>query len=595
MRSASRLVPSLAALALFCLSDQARAQNTFEITIPVPGLTNVAGGQQDPQGGFIFGGEVGDGLVVLRTDSTGGVLWTRQLAEGDNDEGIYDRSLAISGDRILTGGYAMGPNTATRDGLLHVLDLDGNVLAQRLIDVGFNSNAVHTVNATADGGLIAGRATGEGSYDMLLMKVDQDGVVQDSWSYGSTGWDWAYEAIRCTDRGMALVGYGDDVGGPAPSAYLVRTDSLGQELWARGVDGASADEGYTVLEDSVSGDLYIGGRTLGMGTPGTRGFITKFTASGTHVWTRVIGNAFDPIGIVPLTDGRFATLVRAQNIAGGHGDYDALLLTFNAQGDLLGNRLFGTTASEYPVSLSPTANGGLLITCLRTANGANGIYAVLTDGLGAGACSGITIEPGWSAYTPTIFEHTSLLQNGQNSTDWAASITQPAATRAFVCCTYPVEADFTAAPVEGLSWTFTDQSQGVGELTWNIAGDTFSGDTVNYTFTAPGTYQVCLTIEGICASDQLCEPVEVIGTGIGDHAAQVIRFSPNPATDRLYVTCSDDVLSMDVLDVHGRLLRKWPVNGARSLHLDVSGLPSGVLVLRTSGVAGSRSQRFVKQ
>lgn len=106
----------------------ARAQNTFKINIPVPGLTNVAE-QRPADGGFVFGGELNDGLVVVRTDSTGGVLWTRALAEAVNEEGLYDRSIAVSGDRIFMGGYAMGPGTSTRDGILHVLDLDGNVLA----------------------------------------------------------------------------------------------------------------------------------------------------------------------------------------------------------------------------------------------------------------------------------------------------------------------------------------------------------------------------------------------------------------------------------------------------------------------------------
>lgn len=94
---------------------------------------------------------------------------------------------------------------------------------------------------------------------MLLQQVDTDGNITGSWSYGSNGWDWAYEAVQLNNGHMAVVGYGDEVGGPAPSAYLVRTDAQGQELWARGVDGASADEAYTVMEDAGADEQPVHG------------------------------------------------------------------------------------------------------------------------------------------------------------------------------------------------------------------------------------------------------------------------------------------------------------------------------------------------
>ncbi|MCC6401909.1 MAG: T9SS type A sorting domain-containing protein, partial [Flavobacteriales bacterium] len=490
-------------------------------------------------------------------------------------------------------GYAMGNNTASRDGILHVLDLNGTVLDQRLIDVAFNSNAIHTLTATSHGALIAGRASGVGSYDMLLQQVDTDGVVLGSWSYGSTGWDWGHEAIGCSDGGMALVGYGDDVGGPAPSAYLVRTDAQGQELWARGIDGASADEGYCVGEDSVSGDLYIGGRSLGMGTgPGTRGFISKFTASGTHVWTRVTDNAFDPIGIVPLGNGRFAALLRAQNIPGGHGDYDALLVTFNEQGTLLGNQLFGTAASEYPVSLSRAAYGGLLITCFR--NTPDDIYAVLVDSDGNGACTGSSVGITWNAYTPTIYDHTSILQNGYNPGLWPTSATASTPSRQFVCCTYPVVADFAVEPGNALAHTFINTSTGSGTASWSIEGGTYTGDTVFHSFSTPGTYTVCLTFTGICATDTSCQTVVVAGTGVNEQSASTgLHLWPQPATDQVRITSAQPFQHLVVLDVQGRVLKRVAVNGQRTFTLDLGGLPTGVHLLRATGPAGSVVQRLV--
>lgn len=573
------------------------AQNTFEITIPVPGLTNVAGGHQLPDGGFVFGGELNDGLVVVRTDSTGAVLWTRALAESANEEGLYDRSIAVSGGRIFMGGYAMGPGTASRDGILHVLDLDGNVLGQRRIDVAGGSNAIHGMTGIADGALIAGRREGAGSYDMLLQRVDADGNVTGSWGYGSNDWDWAYEAIGLSGGGMAVVGYGDDVGGPAPSAYLVKTDAAGLELWARGLDGASADEAYCVLEDAATGDLYMGGTSLGMGAPGMRGFISKFNGDGTHQWTRVIGNAFDVIGLVADGSG-LAALVRAQNIPGGAGNYDALLLRFNADGELLGNRLFGSTGSEYPVSLARTTGGALLITSFKSGGGGNAIHAVLTDAEGNGGCTGTTVQLDWSAYTPALFNHSSTAQSGSSMASWITPVTEPALTRQFVCCTYPVEASFTAVPGDGpLTWDFASTASGSGQLTWNIAGVVYNGPEATHTFSAPGQYQVCLTITGACATDTDCQAFTVVNTGIGEGDRAPIRLFPNPAHALLRIEAGEGerIRSVELLDARGRIVFSRFFSAAGFAVLDVSALAEGLHLVRVTTDAAVRTHGFVKE
>ena len=522
----------LALPAAYLTSIALHAQTSFEITIPVPGLTNVAGGQPLPDGGFVFGGELNDGVVVVRTDSTGAVLWTRALAEAANEEGIYDRSIAVSGDRIYMGGYAMGPGTSTRDGILHVLDFDGDVISQRLIDVA--------------GG------------------------------------------------GMALVGYGDDVGGPAPSAYLVKTDAAGQELWSRGLDGASADEGYSVMEDAATGDLYIGGRTLGMGTPGTRGFISKFNSSGDHQWTRVINNAFDVIGMT-ASAGRLIALARAQDILLGHGNYDAVLLAFDANGQFIENRLYGSTASEYPVSLARTAQNGLLVTSFKGTPGNAAIHAVLTDGLFNGACTGISVQAGWATHQPNVFPHSSTQQSGQSLSSWVTPFSEPALQRGFVCCTFPSDAGFTMeATGDPLTWTFTATSPAAISHEWNLDGTTYTVPSFTHTFSTAGAQLVCLSVQGICDDASDCEVLNVSSTDVREWNDQgAFRIWPNPAQDAFRIEAAGITrpFTLAISDATGRaVMHLQALPGDR---ISTAGLLPGIYLVQLRSEGSNWSQRLV--
>ncbi|MFN3876393.1 MAG: hypothetical protein ACK4L7_10835, partial [Flavobacteriales bacterium] len=357
--------------------------------------------------------------------------------------------------------------------------------------------------------------------------------------------------------------------------------------------GASADEGYCIAEDPATGDLYIGGRTLGMGQNSVAGFISKFSAAGAHQWTRVIGNAFDVVGIVPA-GGRFAALLRAQDIAGGYGGYDELLVFFNGMGDLLGSRLFGTAGSDYPVSLSAMPWGGLLVTSLSS--GPAAIRAVLTDPMGNGGCSGTNVQVAWAPYTPTVFTHSSTQQTGHSVFSWITPQPQPSLSRQFVCCTYPVEASFDVQPGNALGHLFINSSTGGGTALWSIEGASYTGDTVFHSFSAPGIYTACLTLQGVCAQDTDCMDIAVATTGVSEpEPPSLLLLWPQPAGSVLHVRAAAPVRAAQVLDATGREVRRVAAPGGTSLLLDVGDLGRGLFLLRAWTDAGTVQRSFIKE
>lgn len=108
----------------------------------------------------------------------------------------------------------------------------------------------------------------------------------------------------------------------------------------------------------------------------------------------------------------------------------------------------------------------------------------------------------------------------------------------------------------GLTVYFVDQTTTDGGLSiydrvWTF-GDSLSApnDTSAaldpiHTFTAPGTYQVCLAIHAILAGnpgseihcyDTLCRSISVFATGINDIGAAGINMYPNPTGGKVQLT-----------------------------------------------------------
>jgi hypothetical protein len=78
-------------------------------------------------------------------------------------------------------------------------------------------------------------------------------------------------------------------------------------------------------------------------------------------------------------------------------------------------------------------------------------------------------------------------------------------------------------------------------------------------------------------------------------AAPTLSLAPNPVVDQARVTFPEAFTgTIAVCDAQGRILRAVPVNGQRSLPLQVGDLPAGVLLLRAIGANGTTVQRFVK-
>lgn len=581
---------------LFCgLALPALAQAPFEQRVLMPGALDIHGAAMDDEGNYYFASVTEDNdIQVTRLSATGEHVWTN-VYPFFTEEGLYGDAIRVNDDGIVVVGYTLGAVTNSRDGLILHIDLDGNLVDAQRIDV-LSSNALHYLGNTSDGGFIAsGRADmGTGNqYDMLLAKLDGEGTMLWSKTYGSAGWDWGYQPIELADGGFAVVGYADELGtGFSPSGYVVRTDALGNEMWARSVSsGIGVDELYSIAE-AADGSIYVGGRSLGFVVGGVTAFITKLTSTGDHVWTRFMPNGIEVAQLVPGADGSVNWLAHPQFFPGGGAGngYDIAWGKFAADGTLLSAKYYGTDGSDNGMALFPHADGSYSIVGFTNAAvpARWDAQLIVTDANSDVDCNALEPEIIWMPATAIVAPFTSTTGSGFTAFPYTMGQQEVAVSTYDPCCV--VAASFTSAMGgSALQWTFTNTGT-TGTYAWAFGdGQTSSEASPTHTYAAAGVYTVCLTTTDDCGSATACATVDANTTGITDASGTIsdLRVFPVPANDRIVLRAAERIGAYRVLNAEGRLVATGSGNLRTEMTVDVDRLPQGLYTIEAQLANGA--------
>jgi hypothetical protein len=98
------------------------------------------------------------------------------------------------------------------------------------------------------------------------VKTNSLGVELWTKTYGSTGDEYAFTVIEHSiDFGFAMTGYTTSFGAGSLDFILVKTDSVGVEMWTKTYGGTSFDIARSMIEHSIDNGFVIAGRTASYG------------------------------------------------------------------------------------------------------------------------------------------------------------------------------------------------------------------------------------------------------------------------------------------------------------------------------------------
>ena len=149
----------------------------------------------------------------------------------------------------------------------------------------------YAVQQTADGGYILAGVTypfGAGTSDAWLVKTDSEGNELWNMTFGGASYDAALAVQLTPDGGYVFAGYTQSYGAGNADAWLVKTDSEGNELWNMTFGGASYDEALAVQPTPDDGYLFTG-RTWSYGAGNADAWLLKTDSGGEELWNMTFG------------------------------------------------------------------------------------------------------------------------------------------------------------------------------------------------------------------------------------------------------------------------------------------------------------------
>ncbi len=238
---------------------------------------------QTSDGGFIVIGTVSpltgpENILLLKTDGSGNITWQKIFSSGANN---YDDGYSVrqtnDGGYIITGATI---NPAVSSGMLLVkTDATGSVLWTKTFNAPGTFNIGWSIRQTADSGYVIAGQTYTTNYNAYMIKTNSTGDTLWTRAYGGANPDYARAVQQTSDGGYMLAGITQSFGSGGAEGYLVKTDSVGNFSWSKAYGGATVEITYFGMQTNDGGYI-TAGSTTSFGSGSVDVYLVKTDASG---------------------------------------------------------------------------------------------------------------------------------------------------------------------------------------------------------------------------------------------------------------------------------------------------------------------------
>ena len=169
--------------------------------------------------------------------------------------------------------------------------------------------------------------------------------------YSNNGYDFGQGAVQLEDSSYIITGSSSSFSETNSSqAYLLKIDSLGQNIWSKNYGGIETDWGRRVLY-SKNDALYVSGFTNSIGNGGYDFYLIKTDLSGNLIWEKSYGGSgWEKVNDAVLLPDTSILMVGETN-SGTLGNKDIYLVKTDKNGDTLWTKQIGTSGEDFATSI----------------------------------------------------------------------------------------------------------------------------------------------------------------------------------------------------------------------------------------------------
>lgn len=341
----------------------------YSIVLTIDGGYVVAG-QTQSNNGDVSGNQAGSNMWIIKFSARGDIQWQKKL-------GGANVTVAHSIIQTTDGGYAVTGYTFSTnyDVLVVKLSAAGDLQWQATLG-GTGSEQARSIVQTTDGGYVLagqtqsnnGNVSGNGSSNMLVVKLSSEGFIEWQKMLGGTDYDEAWAIVRTTDGGYVVAGTtlsnDGNVSGNHGNydMWVVKLSSAGSIQWQKTLGGTNIDSANSIIQTTDGGYVVAGETQSNDGdVSGNHGsgdmWVVKLNATGTIQWQKTLGGASTDLAysIIQTTDGGYVLAGQTQSnngdVSGNHGNNDMWVVKLNPVGTIQWQKTLGGTDTDLAFSV----------------------------------------------------------------------------------------------------------------------------------------------------------------------------------------------------------------------------------------------------